>query len=90
MLSGDEYLELPCPDCDASRSVLLAELRHELSAELERLSSEQREVVLLRDALGLSYEEIAKHLRVPVGTVKSYVHRGRARLRRGLKEYATA
>ncbi len=85
----DEYRELPGLDGDASRGALLAELRRELFDGLELLSNEQREVVLLRDALGLSYEEIARLLRVPVGTVKSYVHRGRARLRRGLEEYAT-
>ena len=87
---GDDYAEFPALGCDPSHGAVLAELRRELASELERLSSEQREIVILRDALGLSYEEISRLLLVPVGTAKSCVHRGRARLRRGLEEYATA
>jgi DNA-directed RNA polymerase specialized sigma24 family protein len=46
--------------------------------------------VLLRDTLDLSYEEIGRLVRIPVGTAKSYVHRGRDNLRRRLQEYASA
>lgn len=77
-------------DGDPSRLVLLFDLRRELGAGLARLSAEQRRVVLLRDAVGLSYEEIGRVARLPVGTVKSYVHRGRERLRSRLEEYSTA
>ncbi len=77
-------------DGDPSRLVLLSDLRRELGAGLARLSAEQRRVVLLRDAVGLSYEEIGRVVRLPVGTVKSYVHRGRERLRGRLEEYSTA
>jgi RNA polymerase sigma-70 factor (ECF subfamily) len=77
-------------DSDPSRMALLGELRRELLQGLSRLTTEQRRVVLLRDGLGLSYEEIGKMVRVPVGTAKSYVHRGRERLRRRLQEYSRA
>ena len=75
---------------DPSRLALIAELRRELTHHLSRLSAEQQQVLLLRDGLGFSYEEIARSLRVPVGTVKSYVHRARLSLRANLEEYATA
>ena len=75
---------------DPSRLALIADLRRELTHQLSRLSAEQRQVLVLRDAFGFSYDEIARSLRVPVGTVKSYVHRARLSLRANLEEYATA
>lgn len=75
---------------DPSRLAQLGELRRELAAALGRLTVEQRRVVLLRDTLDLSYEEIGRLVRVPVGTAKSYVHRGRENLRRRLQEYSGA
>ena len=56
------------------------ELR-DLNKALRRLSNEQREVVLLVGLEQLSYEEVAKVLRVPVGTVMSRLSRGREQLR---------
>lgn len=75
---------------DPSRLALISDLRRELSHQLSRLSVEQQQVLVLRDAFGFTYEEIARSLRVPVGTAKSYVHRARLRLRANLEEYATA
>jgi len=40
-----------------------------------------RAAVVLCDVVGLSYEEIADQLGIPVGTVRSRIHRGRAALR---------
>ena len=51
---------------------------------IDTLPEEFREAVLLRDLNGLSYDEIAKIIDCPVGTVKSRVNRGRLRLHRGL------
>ncbi len=75
-------------DTDPSRLAQLADLRRDLADGLSRLSADQRAVVMLRDGLGLSYEEISRAVRMPVGTVKSYVHRGRERLRAKLEEHA--
>jgi RNA polymerase sigma-70 factor (ECF subfamily) len=77
------------PDGDPSRLALLGDLRRELAAGLARLSVEQRRAVLLRDGFGLSYEEIGRVVRLPVGTAKSYVHRGRTRLRSRLEGYTS-
>ena len=76
-------------DGDPSRAALLADKRRELAAALARLSADQRLVVVLRDVCGLTYEEISRVARMPVGTAKCYVHRARARLRVRLEETAT-
>jgi RNA polymerase sigma-70 factor (ECF subfamily) len=56
---------------------------------LGRLPARQRTALVLRYYLDLSEVEVARQLGVPVGTVKSLVHRGLARLRRRLgAEYA--
>jgi len=52
------------------------------------LPQEFRDAVRLRDLNGLSYDEIAKIIDCPVGTVKSRVNRGRVRLQRGLHSLA--
>lgn len=56
------------------------ELRN-LKEALGRLPEEQREVVLLVGLEQLSYEEVAKALGIPLGTVMSRLSRGRERLR---------
>jgi RNA polymerase sigma-70 factor (ECF subfamily) len=60
----------------------------DLHAALRQLSPEHREVLVLREFEGLSYEEIAKLLDVPRGTIESRLHRARAELRDKLKGYA--
>jgi len=51
-----------------------------LEAALARLTPEQREVILLREVEGLSYDEIAAALQIDEGTVKSRLARSRAAL----------
>ena len=55
---------------------------HELERALGQLPTEQREVILLVGLEGLSYEDAAAILAVPVGTVRSRLSRGRDALRR--------
>jgi RNA polymerase sigma-70 factor (ECF subfamily) len=56
-----------------------------LQAGLQKLSPELREAVILRDLQDLEYREIAAILRIPEGTVKSRLNRGRAELARVLR-----
>jgi RNA polymerase sigma-70 factor (ECF subfamily) len=51
---------------------------------LQRLTPDYRAAVVLCDVVGLSYEEISATLGIPVGTVRSRIHRGRALLREAL------
>ena len=47
---------------------------------LDELPEEMRQIIVLRDMRGMSYEEIAAVLEVPLGTVKSRVNRAREKL----------
>jgi len=78
--------ELADEETDPSRLAMLSDLRRELADGLSRLSADQRLAVVLRDAFDLSYEDIARFARMPVGTAKCYVHRGHTRLRARLEE----
>ena len=77
-------------DPDPSSVAMLTDLRRDLADALSRLSADQRIAVVLRDSFGLSYKEISRVARMPVGTAKCYVHRARARLRTLLEEYTPA
>ncbi|MFI5403761.1 MAG: RNA polymerase sigma factor, partial [Planctomycetota bacterium] len=57
-----------------------------VAAAVAALPEESREALVLRDVEGLSYEEIAAALEVPVGTVRSRLHRARSLLRDRLRE----
>jgi len=63
------------------------EARVELAGMLETVSPEHRQVIVLREVEGLSYEEIATTLGVPRGTVESRLHRARAELRQRFAGY---
>jgi RNA polymerase sigma-70 factor (ECF subfamily) len=76
--SGDDPMQL------AGNS----ELRRELCSALASVSPQQAQVVLLKDALGYSFEEIAEAAGMPVGTAKCHAHRGRARLSERLEDNA--
>lgn len=60
------------------------ELNKTLYAALENLPQDFRVPIVLCDMEGLSYEEIARVVSCPVGTVRSRIHRGRRELRRAL------
>jgi RNA polymerase sigma-70 factor (ECF subfamily) len=81
---GDQLQSADDPARDAGNS----ELRRELCTALAGVSPEQAQVVLLKDALGYSFEEIAAAAGMPVGTAKCHAHRGRARLSERLEDNA--
>ena len=61
----------------------------ELGTAIERaitgLRPEYRSCIMLRHVEGRSYEEIAATLDLPLGTVKTYIHRARHELRKALE-----
>ncbi len=61
------------------------ETREVVHQALQKLSPELREAVILRDLQDMDYREIAGALKVPEGTVKSRINRGRAELARLLQ-----
>ncbi len=59
-------------------------LPSDVQEALRKLPPDYRAAVVLCDVVGLSYEEIGAALDIPVGTVRSRIHRGRAQLRAAL------
>jgi RNA polymerase sigma-70 factor, ECF subfamily len=72
-------------DHDPVHEAALTELRGELGRCLAGISADQARIVVLKDAVGLSFEEISRREGMPVGTAKCYAHRARARLRARLE-----
>ncbi len=73
------------PACPESQAVGTQMQRH-FEQALSRVSKQQRQVLWLREMRGYSYPEIASLLRIPEGTVKSALHRGRLRAQAELVE----
>jgi RNA polymerase sigma-70 factor (ECF subfamily) len=71
------------PSADAG--VQGRETRELVHQALQKLSPELREAVILRDLQDMDYKDIATVLKVPEGTVKSRINRGRAELARLLQ-----
>ena len=68
-------------DGDPARAAALSELRAELGTCLAGISEAQAQVVVLKDAFELSFDEVSSATDMPVGTAKCYAHRARKRLR---------
>lgn len=62
------------------------ELSARVHGALVRLSDDLREVLILRDLEGFAYEEIVEIIKVPLGTVKSRINRGRIEMAKMLKK----
>ncbi len=75
----------PSPEGRPMSRVESRERQELLQRGLNRLSPDLREAVILRDLRDLDYQEIARILGVPEGTVKSRINRGRLELARVLK-----
>ncbi|HEU5082514.1 MAG TPA: sigma-70 family RNA polymerase sigma factor [Acidimicrobiales bacterium] len=72
------------PAPDAAEAAEASRLPDHVQAALATLPEEYRVPVVLADVVGLPYAEIADQLDVPVGTVRSRIHRGRLALREAL------
>lgn len=72
---------------DPERAALRGEVIAAIRAGLLELAPEQRLAIVLSDVQGLSYDEIAEVMETSLGTVKSRISRGRARLRDYLRAH---
>ncbi len=80
---GEMVIDPLDPASDAGPGAALERSEEEalLQAALNRLSGEHRIVLVLKDIEGMKYEQIAEVIGVPIGTVRSRIHRARLELR---------
>jgi RNA polymerase sigma-70 factor (ECF subfamily) len=71
---------------DPARRAELKELRTRLGAAIETLSEKEREVLVLKEFVGLRYREIGELLEIPLGTVMSRLYAARKALAQTLEE----
>ncbi len=87
----DFYASITDPYVDANdlQDKILGHLfEDEVASALEELPADFRTVVILCDIEGYNYEDIADFVEIPIGTVRSRLHRGRKKLRSMLRHYA--
>lgn len=70
-------------------SAVRKEMRKTIEQSIDGLTMDHREVLVMREITGLSYDEIAETLKISVGTVKSRLARARMKVVETLKEQGT-
>ena len=84
-VTGDEKTALDPPDpAETNRpghAMEMAEEERKVHSALSKVSSEHRAVLVMKDMEGMKYEEMAEVLGVPVGTIRSRLHRARLEIR---------
>ncbi|MFH1113931.1 MAG: sigma-70 family RNA polymerase sigma factor [Pseudomonadota bacterium] len=83
-----EYLQKAVPDYSTNPEDLLAgkQIQKVVQDAINDLDPDHKEIVILRDIEGFSYEEIARILNLPEGTTKSRLHRARMVVKEKLKK----
>jgi RNA polymerase sigma-70 factor (ECF subfamily) len=89
--NGDQVAEITASEAPDAERIALARIEsRRLAAALETLPDAMRLALVLFHVHDASYEEIAEALAVPIGTVMTWLHRGRKRLRATLEAEAFA
>lgn len=83
----DEIVSDQNPRANPDRSLSDKELRVKLEDEVEKLPPEFKTVFILRIYEELTYDEIARSLKIEIGTVMSRLFRARSRLKKALEGY---
>lgn len=73
------------PDANAEEQLATMELQQGIEEELAKLSAVERSVLVLYHQEERSYQQIAESLQLPIGTVRTHLHRGRNKLRAALE-----
>jgi RNA polymerase sigma-70 factor (ECF subfamily) len=87
-ISGEDEAAEPAYFADLQAETVNDMLGDEISAALQSLPVDFRMIIILCDLEEFSYEEMAKILDIPIGTVRSRLHRARALLKTKLVSYA--
>lgn len=86
-ITGDEDSE-PAYQADLQAETVNEMLGDEITAAIQALPVDFRMIIILCDLEEFSYEEMARILNIPIGTVRSRLHRARALLKESLANYA--
>ncbi|ANB62399.1 RNA polymerase sigma factor SigW [Anoxybacteroides amylolyticum] len=78
------YSQLPATDVSPEDTVESLELQETVQKAIEKLPEKYRSVIVLKYIEDLSLQEISEILDLPIGTVKTRIHRGREALRKHL------
>lgn len=85
-LGEDQDFDMQCDSPNPEDYLQLRTEVNDVQAALDRLSDDHRVLILMHDVEGYTLVELEEILSVPLGTLKSRVHRARARLRKLLGE----
>jgi RNA polymerase sigma-70 factor (ECF subfamily) len=85
--SGDGPEDITPAASDPEGDLLATELDHDIKEALLELPHHYRMAVLMVDLQGLSYQEVADALEVPIGTIMSRLYRGRKKIEKTLLAY---
>jgi RNA polymerase sigma-70 factor (ECF subfamily) len=69
------------------KAALRAELAQKIDEALEQIPEKHREILLMRELEGMSYEDLSRVLKIPKGTVMSRLFHARAKMQQLLTEY---
>jgi len=81
----DAYEQIPSPAPGPDKLMEQKQTSAILQSAINALPADQRHICLLHDVEGYSFPEIMEILKVPLGTIKSRLHRGRENLRKLLR-----
>jgi RNA polymerase sigma-70 factor (ECF subfamily) len=85
--AGEESIMARMLDANPRKAAIRRELVAKIDAALAELPDYHREVILLREIDGMSYEEMAEVLEVPKGTIMSRLFHARKKMQAALAEY---
>jgi RNA polymerase sigma factor (sigma-70 family) len=73
------------PGLNAEQQFAERQFRYSVECQLQQLSPMERTILVLYHQEERSYEQIALSLKLPIGTVRTHLHRGRKKLREGIQ-----
>jgi len=83
---SDFKFEIPDNENKPDRVIMEDERKKILDEAIDSLPAKYKEVIILRHKMDKEYEEISKELKIPLGTVKAHIFRGRELLNKYLKD----
>lgn len=83
---NDYKFEIPDHENKPDKQIMHQQMKEILDEAIKSLPKKYRDVIILRHKKELEYEEIAKKMKLPLGTIKAHIFRGRELLNKYLKE----